>query len=43
MSEIRLDNVLDTILSYSEENSDEVNKFKLDMLNKKVVLLSMKV
>ena len=35
MSEIRLDNVLETILSFSEENSDEVNKFKLDMLNKK--------
>ena len=35
MSEIRLGNILDTILSFSEENLDEVNKFKLDMLNKK--------
>ena len=35
MSQISLDNILDTILSYSKKNLDVVNKFRLDMLNKK--------
>ena len=34
-SQVFLNNTFDVILSYSEKNSDEVNKMKLDMLNKK--------
>ncbi|WP_166484713.1 EAL domain-containing protein [Clostridium cuniculi] len=35
MTQIRLDNIFDIILEFSEKNSDQVNKFKLDMFNKK--------
>ena len=35
MTKIRLDNIFDIILEFSEKNSDQVNKFKLDMLNNK--------
>ncbi|WP_133015187.1 EAL domain-containing protein [Clostridium cuniculi] len=39
---VRLDNILDIILSYSEDNIDIVDKMKIDMINKKSGIIKYK-
>lgn len=39
---VRVDNIFNTIVSFSEENIDSVNKMKLDMLNEKSAIIKYK-
>lgn len=39
---VRVDNIFNTIVSFSEENIDSVNKMKIDMLNEKSAIIKYK-